>query len=75
MVVIKSNATVPFDVVILDYKMPKKDGLQVAKEIFELEPKAESNFCFCICSRYACQFSKASKAGSRTDAKAFWITA
>ncbi|CAN5216320.1 hypothetical protein BH18THE2_BH18THE2_07830 [soil metagenome] len=23
----KSNATVPFDVVILDYKMPKKDGL------------------------------------------------
>jgi DNA-binding NtrC family response regulator len=35
----KSNATVPFDVVILDYKMPKKDGLQVAKEIFELNPK------------------------------------
>jgi len=29
----------PFDVVILDYKMPKKDGLQVAKEIFELNPK------------------------------------
>jgi DNA-binding NtrC family response regulator len=28
----------PFDVVILDYKMPKKDGLQVAKEIFELNP-------------------------------------
>jgi DNA-binding response OmpR family regulator len=25
-----------FDVVILDYKMPKKNGLQVAKEIFEL---------------------------------------
>jgi CheY-like chemotaxis protein len=28
----------PFDVVILDYKMPKKDGLQVAKEIFKLNP-------------------------------------
>jgi CheY-like chemotaxis protein len=25
-----------FDVVILDYKMPKKDGLQVAKEILEI---------------------------------------
>jgi CheY-like chemotaxis protein len=30
---------VPFDAVILDYKMPKKDGLQVAKEIFELNPR------------------------------------
>jgi CheY-like chemotaxis protein len=27
-----------FDVVILDYKMPKKDGLQVAKEILEVNP-------------------------------------
>jgi CheY-like chemotaxis protein len=35
----QSNTTVPFDIVILDYKMPKKDGLQVAKEIFELNPK------------------------------------
>jgi CheY-like chemotaxis protein len=26
----------PFDVVILDYRMPQKDGLQVAKEILEL---------------------------------------
>jgi len=26
----------PFDVVILDYKMPRKDGLETAKEIFEL---------------------------------------
>jgi CheY-like chemotaxis protein len=25
-----------FDVVILDYKMPKKDGLQIAKEILDL---------------------------------------
>ncbi|MFL6496042.1 MAG: response regulator [Nitrososphaera sp.] len=29
----------PFDVVILDYRMPKKDGLQVAKEILEINPK------------------------------------
>jgi CheY-like chemotaxis protein len=27
-----------FDVVILDYKMPRKDGLQVAKEILEVNP-------------------------------------
>jgi CheY-like chemotaxis protein len=29
----------PFDVVILDYKMPKKNGLHVAKEIFSVRPK------------------------------------
>jgi two-component system, chemotaxis family, chemotaxis protein CheY len=28
-----------FDVVILDYKMPKKDGPQVAKEILEINPE------------------------------------
>jgi CheY-like chemotaxis protein len=28
-----------FDVVILDYKMPKKDGLQAAKEILDLNPE------------------------------------
>lgn len=28
-----------FDVVILDYKMPNKDGLQVAKEILEINPE------------------------------------
>jgi DNA-binding NtrC family response regulator len=28
----------PFDAVILDYRMPKKDGLAVALEIFELCP-------------------------------------
>ena len=30
--------TSPFDVVILDYKMPKKNGLDVAKEILSLNP-------------------------------------
>ena len=28
----------PFDVVILDYKMPLLDGMQVAKEIFKINP-------------------------------------
>lgn len=34
-----SQKSTPFDVVILDYRMPKKDGLQVAKEILALSPK------------------------------------
>lgn len=29
----------PFDVVVLDYKMPKKDGLQAAREILDLFPE------------------------------------
>jgi DNA-binding response OmpR family regulator len=29
----------PFDAVILDYMMPRKDGMQVAKEILEMNPK------------------------------------
>ena len=28
----------PFEVVILDYKMPKRDGLQVAKEVLAVNP-------------------------------------
>jgi CheY-like chemotaxis protein len=36
---LSSELLVPFDAVILDYKMPKKDGLQVAKKIFSLRPK------------------------------------
>ena len=28
----------PFDVVVLDYKMPRKDGMEVAKEILTLNP-------------------------------------
>jgi DNA-binding response OmpR family regulator len=30
------NAYSSFEVVVLDYKMPKKDGMEVAKEIFDL---------------------------------------
>jgi CheY-like chemotaxis protein len=29
---------IPFDVVILDYRMPKKDGLEAAREILEIDP-------------------------------------
>src|SRR5918994_5310764 len=29
----------PFDVVLLDYKMPKIDGMEVAKEIFAVNPR------------------------------------
>lgn len=29
----------PFDAVILDYRMPKKDGMEVAREILAIEPK------------------------------------
>ena len=35
----KEISSSPFDVVILDYKMPKKDGLQTAKEILEINPE------------------------------------
>ena len=31
-------ATSPFDVVVLDYKMPGKDGMEVAKEILTINP-------------------------------------
>jgi CheY-like chemotaxis protein len=34
-----SSSSYYFDVIILDYKMPKKDGLQVAKEILDINPK------------------------------------
>lgn len=34
----------PFDVVILDYRMPKKDGLAVAKEILKLCPSQRIMF-------------------------------
>jgi CheY-like chemotaxis protein len=33
-----ASSSSPFDVVVLDYRMPKKDGLEVAKEITELNP-------------------------------------
>jgi CheY-like chemotaxis protein len=32
------SATSPFDAVVLDYKMPGKDGMEVAKEILTINP-------------------------------------
>lgn len=34
----RPTAATPFDVVVLDYKMPRKDGMEVAKEILTLNP-------------------------------------
>ena len=33
-----TSSSSPFDAVVLDYRMPKKDGLEVAKEILALNP-------------------------------------
>jgi CheY-like chemotaxis protein len=44
------SSSSPFDVVVLDYRMPKKDGTEVAKEILDLNPnqriifESQSNF-------------------------------
>lgn len=35
----KPNRRAPFDAVLLDYRMPKKDGMQVAREILALYPR------------------------------------
>lgn len=34
-----TQSTLPFDVVVLDYRMPKKNGMEVAKEILVINPK------------------------------------
>ena len=34
----KTNRRAPFDTVLLDYRMPKKDGMQVAREMLVLYP-------------------------------------
>jgi DNA-binding NtrC family response regulator len=39
MVEAKTPDSSPYDVVILDYRMPKKDGIDVAKEILKMNPK------------------------------------
>lgn len=35
----KGRRKAPFDAVVLDYRMPKKDGMEVAREILAIEPK------------------------------------
>jgi two-component system cell cycle response regulator CpdR len=40
----KNNKANPYDVVILDYKMPKKDGAETAKEILSMVPNQKILF-------------------------------
>lgn len=35
----RSRRRPPFDAVVLDYRMPRKDGMEVAREILAIEPK------------------------------------
>ena len=35
----KSGSEVPFDIVILDYQLPDKNGMDIAKEILNKQPK------------------------------------
>jgi CheY-like chemotaxis protein len=39
-----SRVKLPFDAVVLDYRMPKKDGMQVAKAILAEQPKQRIMF-------------------------------
>ena len=39
----------PYDCVILDYKLPDINGLQVAKEILTLNLHQRNNYCLCVC--------------------------
>jgi CheY-like chemotaxis protein len=68
----KDTSSSPFDVVILDYKMPKKDGLQAAKEILDINPEQRIIFCFCLCQRNISRICKGVEKGGRADAKALF---
>lgn len=43
-----NNQQDPFDIVILDYKMPRMNGIEVAKEILRINPRQR----IIICSAY-----------------------
>ena len=45
---VQASASVPFDVVVLDYMLPLGDGLSVAKEIMGLNPMQRIIFCSAI---------------------------
>ena len=39
----------PYDSVILDYKLPDINGLEVAKEILTVKSSSKNNYCLCVC--------------------------
>jgi response regulator RpfG family c-di-GMP phosphodiesterase len=39
-----SSSSSALDAVILDYRIPRKDGIEVAKEILEINPKQRKTF-------------------------------
>ena len=44
-------STPVFDIIVLDYKMPDKDGMEVAKEILIINPD-QRIICFRVCYWY-----------------------
>ena len=42
--ILRSAIKPPFDAVVLDYRMPKKDGMEVAREILAIQPKQRIMF-------------------------------
>lgn len=58
----------PFEVVILDYRMPRMDGLQVAKEIL-----TENYFRIRLCQGNIERFCKGAQASCRVIAKTLFI--
>jgi len=57
--------TPQFDAVVLDHKMPKINGMEVAKEILANKSTPKSYLRFCICQRDSYRFNKESNAGGR----------
>ncbi|HKG29917.1 MAG TPA: response regulator [Nitrososphaeraceae archaeon] len=66
----KTSLSSYFDVLILDYKMPKKDGLEVAKEILGINPEQRIIFVSAYVKENSFSICKGVEKGSRVDAKA-----
>jgi CheY-like chemotaxis protein len=68
----KDTSSSPFDVVILDHKIPKKDGLQAAKEILDINPEQRIIFASAYVKETLTESVKQLKKDSRANAKAFF---